>query len=283
MSEQRPVTPEAVALDLPLASVGSRFLALAIDWAIQLALLVGVLFAGGVAANAFGSGDHGVVGALAYVVIFLAVFGYPVAFETLRRGRTPGKAALGLRVITREGGPERFRHAAIRAALGLVDFLLSAGAAAVVSTMATRNSQRLGDLVAGTVVVRERSGLKAPSPVVFAVPAGLEAFAATLDVSGLTTTDQTTVRSFLLRAPSLPAEPRTRIAASMATTVASKVRTSVPDGVSPEAFLHAVLAASQARTSGAPSRDWANADLQRQQSPNLEPGGGGSGDFVPPS
>lgn len=264
-----------MALELPLASVGSRFLALAIDWAIQLASLVAVLFAGGVATNAFGAGDHGVVGALAYLVVFLAVFGYPIAFETLRHGRTPGKAALGLRVLTREGGPERFRHAAIRAALGLVDFLLTAGAAAVVSTMTTRNSQRLGDLVAGTIVVRERSGLPAPAPVTFAVPAGLESYASTLDVAGLSTPDHTTARSFLLRAPSLPPEPRTRIAASMADTIASKLRTSVPDGVAPEAFLRAVLAVAQARS----SRDWVIGRTEPGQSPNR----GEETDFVPPS
>jgi uncharacterized RDD family membrane protein YckC len=279
VSEQRPVTPEAVALELPLASVGSRFLALVIDWAIQFALLVAVLFAGGVATNALDTGDHGVVGALAYVVIFLAVLGYPVAFETLRRGRTPGKAALGLRVVTREGGPERFRHAAIRAALGLVDFLLTAGAAAVVSTMTTRNSQRLGDLVAGTVVVRERSGLRAPAPVAFAVPATLEAYASTLDVAGLSTSDHTTVRSFLLRAPSLPPDPRARIAASMAATIASKLRTSVPDGVAAESFLQAVLAVSQARS----ARDWVSGGEIRRHSPDLEAGGQGTGEFAPPT
>jgi uncharacterized RDD family membrane protein YckC len=279
VSEQRPVTPEAVALELPLASVGSRFLALVLDWAIQFALLVAVLFAGGVATNALDTGDHGVVGALAYVVIFLAVLGYPVAFETLRRGRTPGKAALGLRVVTREGGPERFRHAAIRAALGLVDFLLTAGAAAVVSTMTTRNSQRLGDLVAGTVVVRERSGLRAPAPVAFAVPATLEAYASTLDVAGLSTSDHTTVRSFLLRAPSLPPDPRARIAASMAATIASKLRTSVPDGVAAESFLQAVLAVSQARS----ARDWVSGGEIRRHLPDLEAGGQGTGEFAPPT
>jgi uncharacterized RDD family membrane protein YckC len=271
VAEERVVTPEAVALELPLASVGSRFLALTIDWAIQLALLVGVLFAGGVAADAFDAGDHGAVAALAYLVVFLVIFGYPVAFESLRRGRTPGKAALGLRVVTREGGPERFRHAAVRAALGLVDFLLTAGAAAVISTMSTRDSQRLGDLVAGTVVVRERSGLKTPVPVAFAVPAGLEAYAATLDVAGLSTADHSTVRSFLLRAPTLPAEARTRIAASIAGTVAGKLHTTVPADVAPEAFLHTVMAVNQSR-GVAPPRPV-------PPPPPATPGG----DFAPPT
>ena len=267
--------PEAVALELPLASVGSRFLAISIDWAIQVALLVAVLFAGGVASNSLDA-DRGAVAALAYLVVFLVVLGYPVAFETLRRGRTPGKAALGLRVVTREGGPVRFRHASIRAALGLVDFLLTVGAAAVISTMATRDSQRLGDLVAGTLVVRERSGLQTPAPVAFAVPAGLEAYASTLDVAALTTADHSTVRSFLVRAPALPAEPRTRIAASMATTLAAKLRTSVPADVAPEAFLHAVMAVAQAHA----TRDRASGNPYGGQSPTLD---GGTGDFAPPS
>lgn len=278
MSEQRPVTPEAVALDLPLASVGSRFLAISIDWTIQVALLVAVLLAGGVATSSLDS-DRGVVAALAYLVVFVIVFGYPIGFETLRRGRTPGKAALGLRVVTREGGPARFRHASIRAALGLVDFLLTAGAAAVISTMATRNSQRLGDLVAGTVVVRERSGLPAPAPVAFAVPAGLESYAATLDVAGLSTTDHSTVRAFLLRAPSLPHEARTRIAASMATTVAAKLRATVPADVTPEAFLQAVLAVNQARAARPPTREWVSGDPQGRHSPDLDAETG----FAPPT
>lgn len=245
MAEQRVVTPEAVPLELPLASVGSRFLAILVDWTIQVVALVLVLVAGGVATSAGGVDDRGVIPALAYVAVFLAIFGYPVGFETLRRGRTPGKAALGLRVVTREGAPVRFRHAAIRAALGLVDFALSAGAAAVVSVMVSRDSQRLGDLVAGTVVVRERSGLKAPAPVDFSVPVGLETLAATIDPAGLSPSDYATVRSFLLRSPSLPQPARERIAADLAATVASRVRAPVPPDVTPERYLRTVAAVRQ--------------------------------------
>ena len=85
------VTPEAVPLDLETASIGSRFLALLIDIAIQ--------------------------GTLLFTVLFAVIWGYPIAFESLWRGRTIGKAALGLRVVTKEGGQIGFRHAAIRAAL----------------------------------------------------------------------------------------------------------------------------------------------------------------------
>ncbi len=79
---------------------------------------------------------------------------------------------MGLRVVTREGAPVQFRHAAIRAALGLIDFYLAFGGVAVISALVTREHQRLGDLVAGTLVLRERTGARAPTAVRFAVPAG---------------------------------------------------------------------------------------------------------------
>ena len=275
MAEQRVVTPEAVPLELPLASVGSRFLAILLDWTIQAVALVLVLLAGGVASAAGGIGDRGVVAALMFVAVFLVIFGYPVAFETLRRGRTPGKAALGLRVVTREGAPVRFRDAAIRSALGLVDFALTAGAAAVVSVMVSRDSQRLGDLVAGTVVVRERSGLKAPAPVDFSVPVGLESLAATIDPAGLSPSDYATVRSFLLRSPSLPAPARDRIAADLAATVAARVRAPVPPDVTPERYLRTVAAVRQGGVPPGSARLPSESDRNRAE---LD-----GGEFAPPT
>jgi uncharacterized RDD family membrane protein YckC len=114
----------------------------------------------------------GIALALFFLLTFAVLWGYPTAMETLWRGRSLGKAALGLRVVTIEGAPVRFRHAAIRATLGVVDFLLTAGGAAVISVLLTPRSQRLGDLVAGTVVLRERTGLRPPVAVEFPVPGG---------------------------------------------------------------------------------------------------------------
>src|SRR5438045_2623986 len=112
---QRPsvVTPEAVPLDFELAGIGSRFLGLMLDWLLQGSVLFGLLIALSVSASAAGAGDSWVPVALGFLFVFLAVWGYPVAMETLWRGRSLGKAALGLRVVTKEGGPVRFRHAAI--------------------------------------------------------------------------------------------------------------------------------------------------------------------------
>jgi hypothetical protein len=187
--------------------------------------------------------------AVAIVLVLLPAWwlGYFIAFETLWRGRTPGKAALGLRVVTTEGAPVRFRHAAIRALLGLVDFALASGFFAVIFILLTRDNQRLGDLVAGTLVLRERSGLAAPAPVSFAPPPGLEAYTATLDTSRLSIEEYQAVRTFLLRAASLPPGPRAALALQLANPLAARLRPPPPAGISPEQFLRCVGAAHQQR------------------------------------
>lgn len=244
------VTPEAVPLDFELANIGSRFVALLLDFLV----MGGALFVLSFALSALVTGaDLGVgIGvALFFLLYFLVLFGYPTAMETLWRGRTLGKAALGLRVVTKEGAPIRFRHAAIRSALGLVDFVLTSGAAAVISVLCTRDNQRVGDLVAGTIVLRERSGLRAPAPVGFSVPPGLESYAGALDLAALTADDYQVVRTFLMRAPSLPYQVRAQLAVELANPLLARVRPAPPQGIYPEAFLVCIAAVYQYRQGGA--------------------------------
>ena len=244
------VTPEAVPLDLQPAGLGSRFVALLIDWAVQAMLGFALLLVG----IGLSVGEAGGVGiALFFLLTFVVMFGYPIALETLWRGRTLGKAAMGLRVVTTEGGPVRFRHAAIRAALGMVDFFLTSGAAAVISVLATRNNQRLGDLVAGTLVLRERTGLPPPQAAEFSVPAGLESYAASLDVSGMTADDYRAVRAFLLRAPGLDYKVRYQLAIGLADPLSDRVRPMPPAGVHPAWWLICVAAVYQQRTAAPPA------------------------------
>ncbi len=243
------VTPEAVPLDLQPAGVGSRFVALLIDWVVQSLLGFALLLIGiGLSAADF----SGVGIALFFLLAFALIFGYPIAMETLWRGRTLGKAAMGLRVVTVEGAPVRFRHAAIRAALGMVDFFLTSGAAAVISVLATKNNQRLGDLVAGTMVLRERTGLPPPQAAEFSVPAGLESYAASLDVSGMTADDYRAVRAFLLRAPGLDYKVRYQLSVGLADPLSSLVRPMPPAGVHPAWWLICVAAVYQLRTAPRP-------------------------------
>ncbi|MGH9183206.1 MAG: RDD family protein [Acidimicrobiales bacterium] len=270
------VTPEAVVLELQTASVASRLLAVTIDLVLQAILAVvavtGLFAAVGVPASPAGAG------AAAVITVTAIVLGYPIAFETLWRGRTPGKAALGLRVVTTEGAPIRFRHAAVRGFLILVDLYLTGGAAAVVAILATRHDQRLGDLAAGTLVRRERSGASPPTSVRFPVPAGQEGYAATLDVSGLGPEEYGAVRSYLLRAASLPADARRSLAGRVAATVAARMRHQPPPEVDPETFLACVAAAHQAAARQAPAPSPTGA-LGTAVAGGTRPGGGG---FAPP-
>jgi uncharacterized RDD family membrane protein YckC len=244
--EPRPaavVTPEAVPLDLETASIGSRFLALVIDWTIQGVVFVVLLV---IAGNA-GFGWVGTT--IVLLLVFLVIWGYPVALETLWRGRTVGKFALGLRVVTKEGGQIGFRHAAIRAALGLVDFALSSGAVAVICVLVTSDNQRLGDMAAGTLVLRERTGLRQPKPTTFLAPAGLDGYTDSLDLARLGPAEYGVVRALLIRAPSLPPPVRARLAAQVAETVAARVQPPPPPGVPAELFLACIAAAYRKRGS----------------------------------
>jgi uncharacterized RDD family membrane protein YckC len=253
----RMVTPEAVALEFETANVGSRILAFLIDMAIVVAgLFVGITGVALLVNAAEFALPEWLVLALFFVLVPGWWLGYFIAFETLWRGRTPGKAALGLRVVTREGAPVRLRHATIRTLLGTVDFLLSSGFFAVVFILFSRDNQRLGDMVAGTLVLRERSATRLAAPVNFAPPPGLESYTGTLDVTGVTTREYQAVRSFLLRADQFAPAARARLAAQLATPLAARLRPPPPDGSSAEAYLRCVAAAYQRRqraAAGAPA------------------------------
>ncbi len=242
------VTPEAVRLQFENANLASRCLALLVDLTIQAVTLVLISLAGIALVDGIGVDLPEWVGVtLVLLLAFAVIWGYPTAFETFWRGRTPGKAANGLRVVTTEGAPVRFRHAAIRAAFSLIDFYLLAGGVAVVSVLATRRQQRLGDLVAGTLVLRERTASAPVAPIRFEIPAGAEAYAQTVDVGGLDAEDYATVRSFLTRAASLDPAARDRLGTALAQRLAAKLSHVPPATVSPELFLVVAAARYQAR------------------------------------
>ncbi len=144
-------TPEHVKLEYQLADLGSRAAALAVDLAIIVAamLLVALVFryTGG-----FGQ-------AVLYIVGFFAMWGYFLFFEAVWDGRTPGKRALGLRVLHDGGEPLSFQGSVLRNLIRIVDLQPGwAGMAGAASILLNRRAQRLGDLVAGTIVVRDAGG-----------------------------------------------------------------------------------------------------------------------------
>ena len=238
------VTPEAVVLGLPIASVGSRAVGLLVDGLLQgLGMLVL-----GFAAGAVGTSGLGWVGVSMFLLaVFALLFGYPVAFETFWRGRTPGKALMGLRVVTVEAAPVGLRHAAIRAALGLLDFWASSGGVAVVSALFTRRAQRLGDLAAGTVVIREGRGRRQVAALTFEPPPGAEDYARQLDVSGLDESDYLAVRSVLVRARTLGAAASEPLAVEALRVLTPRIVPAPPPGMPALAVLTCVAAAHQQR------------------------------------
>jgi len=251
------VTPEAVVLDFETAGIASRALARMLDALIQGVALFAVLLLAAVGLP----GTAGVV--VAIVGGALVVLGYPILCEVLMRGRSPGKAALGLRVVTVEGTPVAIRHAFIRSAVGIVDFLLPPGGLfAVVSSLLSPKGQRFGDLVAGTIVLRERTATVPAMAVWFSPPVGLEGYAQTLDVTAVTDAQFAVVRSFLLRVHELAPEARVAMSLRLASPLTAALHHIPPAGVHPELFLVCVAAAYQRRRSAVslPSAHWSRPD-----------------------
>jgi uncharacterized RDD family membrane protein YckC len=240
VSEAGIVTPEAVVLDFQTGGLGSRAVAEVVDLLVQAGIF-GILALGFVVLGSTAVGEAGV-----YFSLFAVLFVYPITVETLSRGRSVGKLVMGLRVVTIEGAPISFRHALIRGSFALVDFYGTGGAVAVLSVLLTRRNQRLGDLAAGTLVLRIRTGAPAPRAATFSVPPGWEAYAATIDVRALTATEYQAARAFLLRAPTLDAVIRDQIARSIATPLAARLRHTPPPGIPAEQFLLCVAARYQA-------------------------------------
>ena len=250
------VTPDVVPLELDVATLGSRGIAYVLDlliWASALLVLaVSQALLGGAG---FVPGSFGI--ALLLLAAFALQFGYPIGFETLWRGRTPGKATMGLRVVTVEGGPIGVRHATLRATVGLLELLGTLGAVAVVASFASRRSQRLGDLAAGTIVVREPRAGRSVTAERFEAPAGLEPYVRRLDVSALGPTDYATLRETLRRLPTLAPVARDRIASQLATSLVARVTPPPPDGIPAEVWLHCIAAAVQRRGRQlAPAPSW---------------------------
>jgi uncharacterized RDD family membrane protein YckC len=243
----RIVTPEAVRLDFEPAGVGTRVLATLLDLVIQSNLLWVVV---GLVGGAVAAGEDPGVGVAIVVAVgtFLAYVGYPVLCEVFWNGQTVGKMALGLRVRTREGTPVRFRHAAVRASLGLVELYATLGVPAVLSILLSRDHQRLGDLAAGTVVMRERTASAHTGRAYdFWPPQGWGPYTAGLDVGAVTDQQYGLVRNFLLRAHELTPAARTHLARRLAEPLARITNHTPPANVSAEQFLLCVAAAYQRR------------------------------------
>jgi uncharacterized RDD family membrane protein YckC len=236
------VSGEAVIIEVPVASFPSRMAAILIDIAVQGTTFgVGLFILG----KAFPSLSTAAAAAVSVSVVVAVLIGYPVVFETLSRGRSVGKLALGLRVVSDDGGPERFRQALVRALVALIEIWGMSGAPALITSLLSAKGKRLGDLAAGTFVIKERLPARRTPPVM--MPPGLESWAATLEFSALPDQVATAAASYLARYHELTPAARDQLGYQLAADVAARVSPLPPPGVPPAAYLAAILAERRAR------------------------------------
>ncbi|HEX6886536.1 MAG TPA: RDD family protein [Candidatus Nanopelagicales bacterium] len=251
------VTGDAVPLDLRVAGLPSRTLALALDVAIQVALLaVGLVLVSWVFSA---GGSPGAQAALTLSVVVLALVGWPTLLETVTRGRSAGKLVMGLRVVRDDGGPVRLRHSLVRAlAMVFLDLWVTSGVVGGLSALVSSRSKRMGDHLAGTIVVGERVPRTAgPGQVTILMPPPLATWAAGADLVAVPDLLALNVRTFLLRAPALDPASRATTATRLATELSAYVRPPAPPGTPAEAYLAAVLAERTRRSTAAgPAGGW---------------------------
>ena len=187
--------------------------------------------------------------AVALTVFVLVVVGYPATIETLSRGRSLGKLALGLRVVSDDGGPERFRQALMRALLAVLEIWLTLGFLALVTSLLSASGKRLGDIFAGTFVITERMPQpRGPAAALSTMPpalAGWAATAAAVRAGRRHGGNRPPVPEPVLRRS--PRRPATDFGQRIAAAVAAQVSPPPPAGTTPPDYLSAVLAERRAR------------------------------------
>jgi len=263
MSDKKTIlTPEQVVLSYSIAGIGYRFAAALIDTLLQGLMMVVVIvaFAFGMPAVAAvpATGFWSVVVGAIFVLLLFAIFwGYYIYFETTWNGQTPGKRKMGLRVIRDTGHPVDFRAVLVRNIVRLADFLPGLYSVGMMSIFASRDSKRLGDFAAGTIVIREERGeVPAAQPAREEAPA--EAAAAgdsapptpgelefLSGVRRLSREDYLAVLRFLSRAGELDDEVRAYMARRIAEPLMQKMMAPAPEdpAFSYEGLLRDVAAA----------------------------------------
>jgi len=235
------VSDDAVQVDLRPARLGSRGLARLLDLLIQGMIFVVLT---GITGVYVAGTDQAFASAVAVVQLVLVALAYPVLLETLTRGQTVGKAAMGLRVVRDDGGSVRFRHVLTRQFVGFSaewPGLLPplTWVASLWCMLAHPQGKRIGDIAAGTMVIHSRT------PVVWgwmpAVPPQLVAWAATLDLAAVSDDLALAVRQYLVRNRFFSAPARAELGNALAAEVFERITPPPPPGLPARELLVAVL------------------------------------------
>ncbi|HEY3081842.1 MAG TPA: RDD family protein [Chloroflexota bacterium] len=235
-------TPEQIDLAYDVAGLGSRFLAALVDTVIQTGLLVLIWFGSislvalldGVGGRADDTGLASAMQAAAALGTFATLWGYHVFCEMVWHGQTPGKRWVGLRVIKEGGYPIGFVDSVIRNVVRLVDFLPLFYVIGAIVMFVDRRSRRLGDLAAGTLVVKERRELRLEGVTagLFAPADGASPLAP--ELARLSPADRSLLREYLRRRGTLTVAAREALAAKVAPGMAGKIGREIgqagPDG-----------------------------------------------------
>ena len=237
VSQPEPVvTGDAVILDVSIAQLPVRALAVLIDIVVVfVGYLVGVMLW----AITLSQLDDALSAAILIIFTVLTIVGYPVIMEAATRGRSLGKMALGLRVVSDDGSPERFRQALFRGLSGFIEIWMFTGGPAVICSLLSPKGKRIGDIFAGTVVISERGPKLTPPP---AMPPTLAWWASSLQLSGLRAEQAELARQFLSRANQLDPRVRDDMAYRILGEVAAQISPPPPPGAPPQYVLAAVLA-----------------------------------------
>ncbi|MCG5432844.1 RDD family protein [Mycobacterium sp. MYCO198283] len=266
------VTGDAVVLDVPIAQLPVRAAAALIDLTVMVCgCVIGFLLA----ALTLTGFDEAFTAGLVIVFTVLVLVGYPAVVESATRGKSLGKLALGLRVVSDDGGPERFRQALFRALAGFVEIFLLAGGPAVICSLVNARGKRIGDIFAGTMVVSERAPKLPPPPV---MPPQLAWWASSLQLSGLRPEHAELARQFLSRAAHLDPRLRWELGQRITADVVAQISPPPPPPGAPATHVLAAVLAERHRRELIRLSSARPPHAPRPPTPYPAPGG-----FVPPS
>ncbi|MFU8945646.1 RDD family protein [Mycetocola zhadangensis] len=253
------ITGEAVALDVQSSSFILRAAGAIIDFLVSILIAAGLLWLLFILANQ-GVLDQSAATAFSTAIIAFSTVVVPTAVETISRGRSLGKLAIGARIVRDDGGATGFRHAFIRALVGFFEIYMTLGGVAALTGLLSTRSKRLGDLLAGTYAQQERVPRAEPS--IYGVPAVLQSWATIADVGRMPDRLTRRIAQFLGQAAKLTPQTRARLARDLAAE-ASVFVSPVPN-VDPELFLYAVSAVRR-------DREYAAHMLEQQRLSTLSP------------
>ncbi|HVU46881.1 MAG TPA: RDD family protein [Terracidiphilus sp.] len=249
-------TPELVSIEMPIAGIGSRFIGILVDsliWSAAIVILV-IVFAILVASVHFAGhlSENWIVGIL-FLILFLLQWGYFALFEAFNNGRTPGKMVAKIHVIHRSGRAVSFIEALARNLVRAIDYLPGFYTIGIIAIFVSKQNQRLGDMVAGTLVVRDHA-IESPhwgelgtrtitagtvTPVAPAAP-HLSVVLSAPSVAKLSTADLSVLENFFSRRLDMDLTTRAALAERMAAALCAKSGLAIPEGISVETFLEAV-------------------------------------------